>query len=391
MICSKVPLTRGLCAFLLCLFATGMGAVAWSAEGSEAPAAASAEKKAASESPAPEVSKEDLKSKIADLDSRITIAENLISADRAQMFGMSVSDMQELPMTLRQLRSLLEDHIGLLENAEEAARTEADLQKEATAYKGLAQPPPYTPWFVDMYKKAVDDKKLEVETAELDLSRAKDRVNRAKADEGRIDTLLAKAREDAANNADSSATPRLEWLLDTALARRELAQATTPFTAMEVTDAEQHAAFLNKQLAFLTRKHEDAKAKLRYRPSDLEEKIVEIKKKREDIQDALQKAYSKKDSARQRLTSAREALDAAPEEGRASAQETVDVRKVEAVATSATADVLERRKDLSYLSEDLWTLRFALHTNRKSLKLPEQRKSMADYLESFASGRESMT
>lgn len=364
---------------------------AWSAEAPQSAPESAAESKPAAAAPQPEVTRESLKTKIEDLDSRITIAENLISPERAQMFGMTVGDMQELPMTLRQLRSLLEDHISLLDEMEETVRSETDLQKEIASYKGLSQPPPYTPWFVDTYRKAVEDKELEVESAELELSHAKDRVNRAKEDEVRTDTLLAKAREDAANNADTAATPRLEWQLDTMLAKRELAQAATPYAAMEASCTEHQIAFLKKMLDFLKRKHEDAKAKLRYRAADLEQRIEEIKKKREDTQEALRKAHSKKDSAWQRLDSARAAFDAAPEDGKAQAQAAVDLRKIEADAATATVKVLAQRLELLYAVEELWTKRYTLHTNRKSMKLPEEREHVTGYFESFVTSRDKLT
>lgn len=366
-------------------------ALAWSAEAPKPQTNDAAEATAQDEAPKPEITRDALKAKIADLESRITIAENLISPERAQMFGMSVSDMQDQSMTLRQLRSLLEDHIGLLDDMEETARTEADLQKEIAAYKGLSQPPPYAPWFVDTYRKAVEDKTLDVETAEVELSRAKDRVARAKADEGRVDTLLAKAREDAANNADVAATPRLEWQLDSVLARRELAQAMTPYAAMEVSFAERQVAFRKKMLEFLKRKHEDAKARLRYRASDLELKTGELRKKRESAQQALQKAHSKKDSAWQRLDSSRAALDAAPEESRDQAQAVVETRKMEADAAAAAVKILGQQLELSYAVEELWAARYALHTNRKSLKLADQRDRASGYSETFLSSRERLS
>jgi small-conductance mechanosensitive channel len=340
--------------------------------------------------PTPADVRRDLRERIGALEERIHAAETPATQERADELGLSLSAMQDLALTLRQLRSLYEDHLNALDDLDEVRRAKEDLRKEKAGYQGLPDPPPYTPWYVDTLRDAVDKQQHQIDMDGLELERARERQARAKDGLTRADAALSKQREDVAKNTDAAAPPQLNWLLDTSLAARELAQATVPFAELEVLLAEERSTLTEAQTDFLKRKRDEAVAKERYGPADLDQRHDAYAKKREELQKDLRKAHSTKDASQQRLESARKAVDAAQTGGdRAAAQEAVDLRKTELVAANDTVEVLREQTDLLYIEEELWNTRYAIHTNREGLSIHDEEKRVREYVERFDSARQS--
>ena len=89
-------------------------------------------------------------------DQKIQQAEAFATEERAAQLGVSVQDLNDQALRLRETRSIFETHRDAIDMLQETKRSMSAVDAEIASYAGLPEPPPYTPWFVDSFRDAVD-------------------------------------------------------------------------------------------------------------------------------------------------------------------------------------------------------------------------------------------
>ncbi len=321
----------------------------------------------------------ELTAKIAALDDQISAADARATEEQAAALGLSLSTLQDFALSLRQQRSVYEDHLGVVEQMQELQRQQEDLKRETVEYQGPTEPPPYTPWFVDTYRDAVSAKQTQLELDKNAVGIAKGRLARTKSDLGSAEAALARSRDEAAASSDPATLPVLEWEVQSARANVKLLQATVPLNELQIKAAEHKVALRESQLELLERKLEDVQAGERYREEDLETRKQEIAKTREDLQSKLKEGIKQKDTDQRKLSDARNALAEAPSDELSPRQAEVEFLKVQAAASSDRVKVLRDRLDFLLYEEEIWSTRYKLHLDRESITLLDERKRADDY------------
>lgn len=354
---------------------------------------------AAAESPAGEqppldasvaAQREKLLQQIAGADERIQRAEGSATAEHAETLGVPLEDLAGLVLTLRQTRSIYEEHLDALDDAQEIARARRALQTEIDGYTGLPEPPPYTPWQVDVYRDEADARAAQQEIAQAAVTRAKERLERASDQLARSERAVAAANERRTANADPAAAKQLEWRYEAAIAERQLHQAAVDFARFEVGLAEERLALRQAELAFAERKRDEAAARVEFRQQDLENRLKTIAQSRDKLLDALAAARAKKDAAQKRLEAARLALDQSVEDEEFAVNQPMhDLRRLEADVARDAVQTLREQIDYLYYEEELWTTRYALHRAPKAFTISEHKQRIAGQMDALRWARES--
>ena len=378
-------------------YAMAVGALAtlafFSASGvaAQTPAADSSAKPAAQPEIAEtsiEAQQEELREKIESLDERIRTAEDRATQEYAAELGVPLAVLQDQALSLRQMRSVYEDHLAVLDERRETAQMQADLARERTEYQGIPDPPPYTPWFVDTFRDAVQAKDTQREQDQRALDQAKRRLERTKKDLAKADAEMAQARKDAAASSDPEVLRPLEGRMQAARTTGEVMKATAALCDAQIAAAQDRLALLDRQREFLNEKLDEAKTRERYRPEDLESRRQTLAKRRTDLQVKLKQAITLKDEAQRKLDGARETLQGLNGEAAAAQQLAVDLLKAEAAVAGDNVTMLRERLDFQFYEEEIWTTRYELHARKDTFPVLDELQAAEEYAESLVSLRQ---
>ncbi len=354
-----------------------------------AAAASRATEQAAPAQPNPyAAAREQIKNQIETYAQKIEQAEALATDAEAARIGITVQDLHDYAVQLRDALSALEDRQDAIDAIEEVQKTIAGVDAEIAAYKGLQEPPPYPPWVVDAYRDALDSKTSQREVARRALDQAKETAaaadNELKSREGEA----AVANEKLSTNSDPSQQPKLEWAAQVATALRDRAQARKAFADTFAELLQARVDLADKELDLADRKRKEAESKIAYRAEDLEAKRAELNTARDALAKERAAADAQREKTKKRLDDARAALEASVEdEEYAVNQAAVELRKVEAEAAQEKSYLLRDQMDTLYHLAEIWSARYSLQTKPKEFPLRQQREQLLDYQTSLGLSR----
>ncbi|MCL4692319.1 MAG: mechanosensitive ion channel [Candidatus Hydrogenedentes bacterium] len=327
----------------------------------------------------------ELRTQVDALDTRIDAAAAAETPEQAEQLGVPLTTLQELTLSLRQLRSVYQDQIAALEQLQEVRRMREDLERVRTEYQGPAQPPPYTPWFVDTFRDAVSAKEVQLELDKQSLAIAKNRLTRTLSEQSKAEAALAQARSQAAASSDPAELRSLESKVQSAQAAVRLLQATVPLHDAQIQVAQERAALREQQLEFERVRLADAEERERYREEDLETKKEELASAREELQAQLNEAIEEKDEAQRALTDAREAQTQAANGETVAPADSLDLLRIRANAANDRAKMLRDRFDFLLYEEEMWTTRYKLHLGNGELTVADELQRAQDYADGLNS------
>lgn len=331
-----------------------------------------------------------LADQISRLDQQIPEAEAVATEERASQLGVSVQDLQDHALRLREIRSVCEDHLVALDDLSESKEALAAVNAEIRSYTGLKEPPPYTPWFVDELRDAVDAKVAQYEFAQRSLAQAKELAARLAQELKTRESELAVINDKLSVAADDAARRTLEWQVQQAQAARELLMARKALAEFSVELGQARLELRDRERELSERRQKDAESKQTHRPDDLESKRAEIASMRDALAKERAAADVQKDKAKKRLEEARENLkNAVEDEEYAVYQSQVELRRAEAEAAQEKATLLRDQLDYLYHQEDIWSTRYGLHTGAK-FPLRQQRERLSDYRGSLEAARHAL-
>lgn len=350
----------------LCLYVAivlfGLISMSWAAapkvlENKQSPTAVNHQK------PSPEIDLADIELKLNGVKKSLVLAEATENQQTAQQLGITLPQLQERTVKLRELNSVYQRLLTALKKKKVLEKEEALLkEKEQTQQQvTLSKNPPYSLSFYDtiLDKLITDDHKKE--TAILGISLAEKALAdaRAKLEESGQD--LRKSKEKLGAMEPGEVTGKIRWELEQARLKLETAQVifdlqrtTSQNLSIEVRLAEKNADVTQQNLVWVRKN-------LHFDNTDLEKQIEDINRNRDDLQkrqkDQLRgqmKVETAWLQAQEKLANARKKTDIALAKARL---EAADAER------EASQQLLEQTEDMLNLlnqQEQVWRNRYAL-------------------------------
>jgi len=313
--------------------------------------------------PSPEIDIADIELKLNGVKKSVVTAEASENQQTAQQLGITLPQLQERTVKLRELYSVYQRLLTALKKKKILEKEEALLKvKEQTQQQvTLSKNPPYSLSFYDtiLDKLITDDHKKE--TAILGISLAEKALAdaRAKLDDSGQD--LRKSKEKLGAMEPGEVTGKLRWELEQARLKLETAQAifdlqrtTKKNLSIEVRLAEQNADVTQQNLVWVRKN-------LHFDNADLEKQIEAINRNRDDLQKRQKgqlrgqmKVETAWLQAQERFANARKKTDIALAKARLEAAE---------AEREASQQLLEQTEDMLNLlnqQEQVWRNRYAL-------------------------------
>jgi small-conductance mechanosensitive channel len=354
-------LKKSLCFYvIIALF--GLISVSWAAtpnvlENKQSPTQVNHQK------PSPEIDPADIELKIKDIRNRLSDVEATENEQTAHQLGITLSQLQERTVKLRELDSVYQRLLTALKKKKILEKEDALLKEKEQSQQqvALSKNPPYSLSYYDtiLDKLITDDHKKETAILGIRLADKALEDARAKLDESRQD--LRKYKEELESIESGKDTAKLKWAYTQAQLELELSQAifnlqriTKQNLSIEGRLAKRDADVTQQSLIWVSKN-------LHFDNADLEKQIEDINRNRDDLQkrqkDQLRgqmKVETVWLQAQERLANARKKTDIALAKARL---EAADVER------EASQQLLEQTEDMLNLlnqQEQVWRNRYGL-------------------------------
>jgi len=313
--------------------------------------------------PLPEIDIADIERKLNNVKKSVVTAEASENQQTAQQLGITLPQLQERTVKLRELNSVYQRLLTALKKKKILEKEEALLkEKEQTQQQvTLSKNPPYSLSYYDtiLDKLITDDHKKETSILGIRLAEKALADARAKLEESGQD--LRKSKEKLGAMEPGEVTGKLRWELEQARLKLETAQVIFDLQrtisqnlSIEVRLAEKNADVTQQNLVWVRKN-------LHFDNADLEKQIEAINRNRDELQkrqkDQLRgqmKVETAWLQAQERLTNARKKTDIALAKARL---EAADAER------EASQQLLEQTEDMLNLlnqQEQVWRNRYAL-------------------------------
>lgn len=313
--------------------------------------------------PSPEIDIADIELKLNGVKKSVVTAEASENQQTAQQLGITLPQLQERTVKLRELYSVYQRLLTALKKKKILEKEEALLKvKEQTQQQvTLSKNPPYSLSFYDtILDKLITDDHMK-ETSILGIRLAEKALADAKAKLDDSGQDLRKSKEKLGAMEPGEVTGKLRWELEQARLKLETAQAifdlqrtTKKNLSIEVRLAEQNADVTQQNLVWVRKN-------LHFDNADLEKQIEAINRNRDDLQKRQKgqlrgqmKVETAWLQAQERFANARKKTDIALAKARLEAAE---------AEREASQQLLEQTEDMLNLlnqQEQVWRNRYAL-------------------------------
>jgi len=313
--------------------------------------------------PSPEIDPADIELKLNGVKKSVVTAEASENQQTSQQLGITLPQLQERTVKLRELNSVYQRLLTALKKKKILEKEEALLKekKQTQQQVTLSKNPPYSLSFYDtiLDKLITDDHKKETAILGIRLAEKALADAREKLDDSGQD--LRKSKEKLGEMEPGEVTGKLRWELDqarltleTAQAIFDLQRATRQNLSIEVRLAEQNEDVTQQNLVWVSKN-------LHFDNADLEKQIEAINRNRDNLQkrqkDQLRgqmKVETAWLQAQERLANVRKKTDIALAKARL---EAADAQR------EASQQLLEQTEDMLNLlnqQEQVWRNRYAL-------------------------------
>ncbi|MDH3572402.1 MAG: mechanosensitive ion channel [Desulfobacteraceae bacterium] len=358
---SHIRFKKSLCLYvMIALF--GLMSVSWAAapkvlKNKQSPTEVNHQK------PSPEIDPADIELKLNGVKKSVVTAEASENQQTSQQLGITLPQLQERTVKLRELNSVYQRLLTALKKKKILEKEEALLKekKQTQQQVTLSKNPPYSLSFYDtiLDKLITDDHKKETAILGIRLAEKALADAREKLDDSGQD--LRKSKEKLGEMEPGEVTGKLRWELDqarltleTAQAIFDLQRATRQNLSIEVRLAEQNEDVTQQNLVWVSKN-------LHFDNADLEKQIEAINRNRDNLQkrqkDQLRgqmKVETAWLQAQERLANVRKKTDIALAKARL---EAADAQR------EASQQLLEQTEDMLNLlnqQEQVWRNRYAL-------------------------------
>jgi len=299
--------------------------------------------------------------KVKELDSRLTGAEKAINELTAKQLQVTLSELQERAVKIRDLETIYQRLVNALKRRATLEKDEALLLEKVKSQEqvGITQQPPYSLSFYDGFldQLAATEQKKEISRQARKLARTilEDALSRLEEWQQTL-RLLKEEKE-----SPETVTAKLNWELENAQIELELAQAMQYLQKINVQNLSTEIGLADLQLEVDRRNIDWVRKHLSYDKDDLEKHLSGLEQTRTDLQKLLKSQLREQMKAEAVWLRAEKRLSSAKEESEITLA-TAELAASEAwrEASRRSLEQTEEMLQLLSLREKTWNYRYAL-------------------------------
>ena len=334
-----------------------------------------------------DLSPEEIKKKIEDLNHQINIAKQAENAQTTRQMGVALTDLQERTASLRSMESTFKRLLTALKKKESLESEEATLRKNLQAQQqtGIVQKPPYSLSFYDSILnelEAAEQQKISAELA-VTLGRKSLESSEMRLEDARKELRKIKDQLDATDKKDI--TIELKWTLEKAELEKELAAALVNFEKAnhdnllrEVKLAELRTDLSRINISWV-RKY------LYFEKNDLDKQLEAIQDQTKELRNRIQKLVKEQKQAEDALLTAQKLSDSTTDINLAPVAAAA-LKEHEAWIKTYQAILEQAEEMLGFLGhqEQAWQLRYGLLKQEISNeKIASEKQEINKYIENL--------
>jgi small-conductance mechanosensitive channel len=321
------------------------------------------------------------------------------SGSLARMVASGVAtaeERDEWTLLLNVRIASLERHLEALRSLEYEAQSQQELKRQAQAWSGFAQPPPYSIDFIDELWGNFSARQQDIDAARIAHSLISTQINVLR---GNLESLQKNARqadERARDSAPGAASEqaRLDWLSELAHERVLTTVAALGQYEAMLKFRDESMARLNLARELLQRQIGVATRASPMTQAELDGKLERNTAKRIALEQELASSIRREQQVEAMVRTARADLErklseakvghAADKAGVELAQTVLDTRKAQAETAMLRQEALRLLMDLTLGTEQIWRTRFALASKPGSARLREIHTRLTGFNERIA-------
>jgi small-conductance mechanosensitive channel/hemoglobin-like flavoprotein len=280
---------------------------------------------------------------------------------------------------LLERRSLLEqvvrgydEQIDDYRRLKEAGQRRADITRSSGEWKGFAEPPPYSIFFVDQLWDTAFSLTLAVEGLQSQLSLIELRFDRARESLSAAEGRVRQASEELESAIDSSQAARQRELYDLEELRRRAAAVTVTAAEISKKRVEEELAETRARLTFADRQLEAAEQQVKFGEEDIEKVRKRLSQERQELERELERTIVENHAQAQALqTSVQQEAQLAKQLSTLSSKKNVtekvtranmavELKRAQHDNLIVRGDLLQQLVDVVEGERQLWESRFAV-------------------------------
>lgn len=298
--------------------------------------------------------------------------------------GAAQEELLERDHLLGRLVDTLTRHRNVLARLPETRRRGDERQKEAKAWTGFAQPPPYSLLLIDQLREALQTANVEVQAAKTRKTMIADESEEAEKRFKAAEVLSRQCEERLLVVTSTEERNRQTWLRDLARLRRRVAAEDVSEAQAQIADADADEAMMRAVAQLLETQLAAARKSIRFSQSDLDGVLVAIDRQRaqweeraKTLSGSAAAVHLDVERAQQALTEARAQL---PKASETPAQRTARLALLEQEVTwrqrqsdnhDMAVESVQRLLELQSWERTGWQFRWYMVNGRDADKLPE--------------------
>jgi len=299
--------------------------------------------------------------KVKELDSRLTGAEKAINELTAKQLEVTLSELQERAVKIRDLETIYQRLVNALKRRATLEKDEALLREKVKSQEqvGITQQPPYSLSFYDGFldQLAATEQKKEISRQARKLARTilEDALSRLEEWQQTL-RLLKEEKE-----SPETVTAKLNWELENAQIELELAQAMQYLQKINVQNLSTEIRLADLQLEVDRRNIDWVRKHLSYDKDDLEKHLSGLEQTRTDLQKLLKSQLREQMKAEAVWLRAEKRLSSAKEESEITlAAAELAASEAWREASRRSLEQTEEMLQLLSLRGKTWNYRYAL-------------------------------
>lgn len=297
--------------------------------------------------------------------------------------GATAFEVSDRQLIAEALVRAYQEHLEQLASWDDARRRQSEMELQANAWKGFAQPPPYSILLVDSLRDSIQALTASIKAGETSLEVLRALSEDAGSALKKSDEHSRLVAEQLESDKDISRVTRLTWLRGIEKLRNQMATASAGLNETRRLKIEAELAAQRQQLILVQRQLAIASQRIRFSETDMEQVIAKLEVEQRQIKQEIIEAQTDSDRRHRELSSIQGELRPAVETSTGTGVVSVRgpaVERLQALAELRTAQVetsLQKLALLRHLADaiinerGIWQMRFALFDSQDLAKLKD--------------------
>ena len=342
-------------------------------------AKASAEDVPLADAQAPAVSVQGTETKLAEARANLAAAEALGEAAWTNApAGVSLHDVAIRRALLNRLVRLYEQQLSDAAELENTKSRRAQLVREAQAWRGFAESPPYSVMLTDRLRQEIQVEQLKSTGGQSAVSMIDQLIGENRTALTQAEGKIRQLDEKLEDAKDPATVALLSWQREMEHLRNQVAAAGVGALDSERLLRQESLTESHLRLDWLQRQIVIADANARFTQADLDKVTARIESDRQQLERELSAALARSSTALQALDTARERLGSAQTgpAARAHAEEEVATRAAQLEAAQAAIRMLRLILEIDNAERTMWEMRYTAYDSRSVATLGESERRL---------------